>query len=99
MLTITEFLLTYAATAEPVGEAGHTDTVFALNARPALHGRALREEVERHHDRTMTITSHAGIETMTRCGVCPKSEPPCIGLRRLALPYAHHPAYRPEWRV
>lgn len=60
----------------------------------------LTAEVERHSDRTMTVVSLSGTETITRCRICPKEDGrPCSALRRLALPYAEHPAYRPEWRV
>ena len=56
--------------------------------------------VERHRDRTMTVVSLSGTEKITRCGTCPKEDSrPCRALRLLALPYAHHPAYQPEWHV
>ena len=68
--------------------------------RPSLTGASLRAEVERHNDRTMTVVSLHETWTITRCGVCPKEQArPCTALRLLALPYAQHPAYRPEWRV
>ena len=60
----------------------------------------LAAELERHKDRTMTVVSLSGIETITRCGTCPR-EPtrPCMSLRILALRYAQHPAYLPEWQI
>jgi hypothetical protein len=61
---------------------------------------SLRAEIERHTDRSMTVMSRGGMETITRCAACPKEETrPCMALRVLALPYAEHPGYRPEWRV
>ncbi len=69
-------------------------------SRPSLTGARLRAEVERHNDRTMTVVSLNETWTITRCGVCPKeANRPCTALRVLALPYAQHPAYRPEWAV
>lgn len=60
----------------------------------------LRAEVERHRLRTMTVVSHLGIETITRCGVCPKEDTqPCTVLRTIALPYAEHPSYQQEWSL
>ncbi len=60
----------------------------------------LAAEVERHQDRTMTVVSFSGRKTITRCGRCPKEDSrPCRALRALALRYAHHPAYRPEWLI
>lgn len=32
------------------------------------------------------------------CETCERSTSPCSTLRILALPYADHPDYRPEWR-
>ena len=65
-----------------------------------LTGANLRAEVKRHSDRTMTVVTLSGIETITRCGICPKEDTrPCRALRILAMPYAQHPAYRPEWSI
>ncbi len=105
MLSIKEFLLTYAighdldvAESEPAMVTVE-DSVQAGSGSHRPPSR-LQAEIERHNDRTMTVVSRSGIETITRCGVCPKTESSaCIGLRRLALPYAGHPAYRPEWRI
>jgi hypothetical protein len=60
----------------------------------------LRAEVERHRDRTMTVVFRERVETITRCGICPK-EPsrPCTALRVLALPYAEDPLYDPGWQL
>jgi hypothetical protein len=61
---------------------------------------AVRAEVERHRDRTMTVVFRDRVETITRCGTCPKEpERPCTAMRELALPFADHPQFRPEWRV
>lgn len=66
---------------------------------PARHTE-MRAEIERHNDHSMTVVSRVGTETITRCGYCPKEETqPCRALRLLALPYARHPAYLPEWAV
>jgi hypothetical protein len=68
--------------------------------RLPLTGAGLAAEVERHSDRTMTVVSLSGIETITRCGICPKEDTrPCMALRILALPYAEHPGYRSEWSI
>ncbi|WP_227466790.1 DUF6221 family protein [Nocardioides lijunqiniae] len=41
-----------------------------------------------------------GAESLTRCGACAEEGPaPCTALRTLALPYAAHPGYRPEWQL
>jgi hypothetical protein len=38
----------------------------------------LTAEIERHKDRTMTVASLSGEETITRCGTCPKEDTrPC----------------------
>jgi len=61
---------------------------------------SLRVEIERHRDRTMTVVSRGGEEAITRCGTCPWEDVrPCTGLRILALPYAGHPDYQPEWEL
>jgi hypothetical protein len=61
---------------------------------------ALRAEIMRHSDRSMTVVSRGGIETITRCRVCPhESTTPCRALRLLAMPYARHPRFRPEWLI
>ena len=66
--------------------------------RASLHTE-LRAEIEKHNDRSITITSPGGAETMTRCGTCPQeATQPCRGLRLLALPYADHPTYQSVWR-
>jgi hypothetical protein len=86
-LTIKEFLLRYAVGTDRSGDD---------HAGPD----ALRAEVERHSDRTMTVVTLGGTTTITRCGVCPKGEGrPCTALRLMALPFAQHPAYRQEWRL
>jgi hypothetical protein len=93
VLDIHEFLLLYV-----LGESSDPDT-SDLNRLP-LTGGSLRAAVERHSERTMTVVFPGQIEAITRCGICPKEETrPCRALRILALPYAHHPAYRPEWRI
>src|SRR5436190_7937845 len=96
VLNIQDFLLTYAL--GPVG--GIVDRSSAVISDAAGHPltRAdLRAEIERHSDRTITVVSMSRIETITRCGVCPKEDTrPCMALRVLALPYAPHPAYRTE---
>ena len=61
---------------------------------------SLAREVERHRERTMTVVSLMGTESITRCGTCPREESrPCKALRVLALPFAHRPGYRPEWQL
>ncbi len=87
VLTIQEFLLRYAVGADrPDGDSAGPD--------------ALRAEIERHNDRTMTVVTLSGTTTITRCGVCPKEETrPCTALRVMALPFADHPAYRQEWQL
>lgn len=49
----------------------------------------------------MTVVFRSGNErSITRCKLCPKEDTrPCLALRVLALPYAQHPLYRPEWRI
>lgn len=101
MLSIRDFLLAFAAEGEPDTDSSPRSLLHVQDRgadMPARQG-SLRAEIERHHERTMTVISRRGLETITRCEVCPESETtPCIGLRRLAVPYAQHPAYRPEWR-
>lgn len=59
---------------------------------------ALRAEIMRHSDRSMTVVSRGGVETITRCRVCPhETTAPCTALRLLAVPYADHPGFRAEW--
>ena len=59
-----------------------------------------RIEIESHHDRTMVVTSRAGTETVTRCGICAKeSSRPCHALKVMALPYASHPDYQQIWQI
>lgn len=61
---------------------------------------SLAREVERHRERTMTVVSLMGTESITRCGTCPSEESrPCKALRVLALPFAHRPGYRSAWQV
>jgi hypothetical protein len=102
VLSIQEFLLAYAFDG-PVPAADHGPETWDPDRRP-LTGANLRAEIERHADRTMTVRSStgssSGMGAITRCGVCPKEATrPCTALRVLALPYADHPAYRPEWRI
>lgn len=103
-LSIQEFLLTYvlgdnAGTGRLPALPGAELSASDLGGLP--HNRAdLRAEIERHDDRSMTVVTLKGTETITRCGVCPREDTrPCTALRVLALPYAQHPAYRPEWRI
>lgn len=98
-LSIQDFLLAHAL--GPVDEILDRQNAAMPGPNGRLMTRAdLREEVERHSDRTMTVVSINKTETLTRCGVCPKEVTrPCMALRLLALPYAQHPAYRPEWRI
>jgi hypothetical protein len=108
IMNIQEFLLLYAVGDDP-GIDEHTGPAPVVhggglaNSDPdelPLTGPSLRTEIERHNDRTMTVVSRGAIETITRCGVCPKElTRPCTALRVLALPYARHPAYRTEWWV
>jgi hypothetical protein len=73
---------------------------FLLEHAERADTPALVAGLERHRDRTMTVVHRNRIETITRCGTCPNEQlRPCRGLRVLALPYAHHPAYRPEWSL
>ena len=58
----------------------------------------VRAEVERHRERTMTVVFRDRTETITRCATCREEAHPCTALRVLALRFAEHPAYRPEWR-
>jgi hypothetical protein len=103
VLNIQEFLLAYALDGPAPPARGHGVEMSDPDHLP-LAGAKLRAEIERHADRTMTVLStsgsSSGMEAITRCGVCPK-EParPCSVLRVLALPYAQHPAYRPEWHI
>jgi hypothetical protein len=61
---------------------------------------AFRDEIEQHNDHTMTVVSRNGTETITRCRMCPKEDTrPCRALEMMALAYASHPAYLPEWRI
>lgn len=101
-LNIQEFLLLYALDddSETDDRSGLLPVVHRSASAESGELASFRAEVERHNDRTMTILSLSGTETITRCGVCPKEESrPCMALRFLALPYAQHPAYRPEWRI
>ncbi|MFJ9448175.1 DUF6221 family protein [Kitasatospora sp. NPDC101235] len=45
------------------------------------------------------LDQHRGLESMTgpNCSTCCIESWPCPTLRLLALPYANHPDYRPEW--
>jgi hypothetical protein len=104
-LQIHDFLLVYV-----LGDTTDPDTrahaVGDLDPEPSgLNGippaaTSLRSAVAQHRERTMTVVFPGQIEAITRCGICPKEETrPCRALRILALPYAQHPAYRPEWRI
>jgi hypothetical protein len=103
VLNIQEFLFAYALDGPALAARGQG--VEMPDPDPvALRGADLRAEIERHADRTMTVRSSSGsssgMEAITRCGVCPKEATrPCAALRILALPYADHPGYRPEWGI
>jgi hypothetical protein len=104
-MSIQEFLLSYVVD-DPIVEvhaaaqAMNTRGSDTTDSRFPLTRGALRAEVERHSDRTMTVVSLSGHVSITRCRVCPKEDTrPCTALRVLALPYAQHPAYRPEWGI
>lgn len=107
VLTIQEFLLAHVlGDADPDDRAGPEPVDDPRRLDPsdpeglALTGAALRAEIERHNDRTMTVVSRGDTQRITRCGICPKEgAPPCTALRLLALPYAQHPAYQPEWSI
>jgi len=98
-LSIKQFLLAYALGGDAdvdLDESGGIQT----DDRSRHRRTRLRAEIERHNDRTMTVVTLSGTETITRCGICPKTNTaPCIGLRRIAAPYAGHPAFQPEWRI
>lgn len=76
---------------------------FAMNASgsdgPALHHSlgpssqdVLRRELDRH-------TPALDADIAAACARCRQDRvQPCDVLRLLAVPYASHPAYRPEWR-
>lgn len=106
-LTIKEFLLAYALGRDPDLDRADAESAAEELEAPTGSGAMsdrvlsrLHAEIERHNDRTMTVLTRSGTETITRCGVCPKSSSaPCLGLRRLALPYAGHPAYQSEWHI
>lgn len=60
---------------------------------------ALRAEIERHDDRTMTVSGgQGGVETVTRCGTCASEYTrPCRALKSSAGRYRTHPDFDPDW--
>jgi hypothetical protein len=105
VLSIQEFLLNYVVGGGAEIDDPHEPVPFLGADKPLARSApgdavSFRAEIERHNDRTMTVVFHDRVETITRCGVCPKEATrPCTALRRLAMPYVRHPAYRPEWAV
>ena len=91
-LSIQEFLLGYIV-GEGIDEVHEIDDIDRRLA-------TLRSEVVRHGARMMRVASHGSMETITRCQCCPRDDGwPCTTLKKLAQPYARHPAYREEWRI
>lgn len=108
MTTIKDFLLSRALQDE--AESDVRSRAFASPSRgegeppAARHIAALltefRDAIEQHNDHTMTVVSRSGMQTVTRCGFCPKEDTrPCRALKVMALRYSNHPAYLAEWRI
>lgn len=105
-LTLYEFLMTYvleATTPDPWTttelRASSQGDLGSRMTRPGMQSYdELYAQIARHRDRTMVVLTRTGTQTVTRCGTC-KREPiqPCLALRRLAQPYADHPAFNPAW--
>ena len=83
---------------------------FAMNASgsdgPALHHSlgpssqdVLRRELDRHTPALDAEYVGHDADIAAACARCCQDRvQPCDVLRLLAVPYASHPAYRPEWR-
>lgn len=56
----------------------------------------LRAELDRHT--APQVASHHDSRALACVACCEDTIQPCEVLRLLAVPYASHPAYRPEWR-
>lgn len=91
---IRDFLLDFAMnTLGPDGSALHQ-----MEDRPSAQD-SLRRELDRHNAPHDAVRAGHGAKTSPVCPVCREDTiQPCDVLRLLAVPYASHPAYRPEWR-
>lgn len=62
--------------------------------------RTSRSQIELHHNRSMHVTSLAGSETWTRCGVCAgQPDYPCNAVKLMASTYESHVDFDPAWHL
>lgn len=67
-------------------------------ARVLAEVEAKRQLLELHHAESVEVINGDGDERSGQwCWECDGEPFPCRTLRALALPYADHEAYRPEW--
>jgi hypothetical protein len=67
-------------------------------ARVLAECEAKRRIVE-EHPQTASIRHPVTDNKIYVCATCDSEATPCPTLRLLALPYADHPEFKPEWRV
>jgi hypothetical protein len=66
-------------------------------ARVLAEVDAKRRLLKMHTTRRRTFTPGKPIVEGVTCPICYRADGACSTLRVLALPYAQHPDYRPEW--
>lgn len=57
-----------------------------------------KRRIIEEHPLTIHTDKAAGVSFVLNAHICPGVSSPCMTLRLLTFPYAHHPDYREEWR-
>jgi hypothetical protein len=78
---------------------GGVDTEWVVDPARVLADCEAKRRIVQEHPQTASIRHPVTDAKIYVCATCDSDVSPCPTLRLLALPYADHPDYQPEWWV